>query len=77
MQKFELANKVQRIIDNQLVVNLQIIETVIKMADGLDDEADRVLMKGICFSIAKALEANKCVLPKDQFELDFMESFNK
>jgi hypothetical protein len=65
MQKFELAHKVQRIIDNQLVVNLQIIDTVIKMADGLDDEADRVLMKGICLSIGKALEANKCVLPKD------------
>lgn len=77
MQKFELAHKVQRIINNQLVVNLRIIATVINMADNLEDEADRVLMKGICFSIAKALEANKCVLPKDQFELDFMESYNK
>ena len=77
MSKFKLAEKVQTIIDNQLVVNLRIIAEVINLSDTLIDEDDRAFMKKIALSIAYALETNKLVLPKDQFELDFMESFNK
>jgi hypothetical protein len=73
--KFELANKVQQIIDNQLVVNLEILSTVIALAKTAPEE-DRHKIIAITQAIAVALQKNKLVLPKDQFELDFIASYN-
>jgi hypothetical protein len=73
--EFELAKKVQQIIDNQLVVNLEILATVIEFAKNAPEE-DRHKIISIAQAIAVALQKNKLVLPKDQFELDFIASYN-
>jgi hypothetical protein len=66
---------VQKIIDNQLVVNLEILATVVELAQNAPEE-DRHKIIAITQAIAVALQRNKLVLPKDQFELDFIASYN-